>query len=89
MRRVRGAGEAGREAKSARTSLPPMRNPGNKAGSTRARDSGIGDCPRFHRLSLLLWCKLRPLLYLIFGLESNIFSIFQSWGDFIFSPSTS
>ena len=47
-----GGGEAGREAKSARTSLPPMRNPGNKAGSARARDSGIGDCPRFHRLSL-------------------------------------
>ena len=40
-----GGGEAGREAKSARTSLPPMRNPGNKAGSARARDSGIGDCP--------------------------------------------
>ena len=46
----------------ARTSLPLMRNPGNKAGSARARDSGIGDCPRFHRSSLLLWCKLRPLL---------------------------
>ena len=47
-----GGGEAGREAKSARTSLHPMRNPGNKAGSARARDSGIGDCPRFHRSSL-------------------------------------
>ena len=27
--------------------------------------------------------------YIIFGIESNIFSIFQSWGDFSFSPSAS